>query len=56
MGLPRFVLMPEWVRFTLFAGRMSVHERRALSSSTSSIPFWGKPFSIFGLFTVTTFR
>ena len=55
MGLPRFVLMPEWVRFTLFAGRFSVHERRALSSSTASIPFWGKPFSIFGLFTVTTF-
>ncbi len=55
MGLPRFVLMPEWVRFTLSAGRVRVHERRALNSSTSSIPFWAKPVSIFGLFTVTTF-
>jgi hypothetical protein len=23
MGFPRFVLMPEWVRFTLFAGRVA---------------------------------
>ncbi len=56
MGLPRFVLMPEWARFTLSAGRVFVHERRALSSSSASIPFWGKPISIFGLFTVTTFK
>jgi hypothetical protein len=56
MGLPRFVLLPEWGRFTLFAGRLCVHERKENNSSTASMPIWAKPVSIFGLLTVTTFR
>ena len=38
-GLPCSVQLPEWGRFSLFAGSAAVHDRRHLSSYTRYLPF-----------------
>ena len=55
MGLPCFVLMPEWVRSISFR-----REPRHSRQENEDLLYWlhsllGKPVSIFGLLAVTTF-
>src|SRR5215213_3691387 len=44
-----------WIRFALFAGGERVHDRRDLGLLyRTTVPFWPKPVSAFGLSKITT--
>ena len=55
MGLPCSVLTTRWVRASLSAGGVLVHDRGFQSLCSLPHTFWLKPVSVFGSSCVTTF-
>ncbi len=54
-GLPSSVSATAWVRPSLFAGGVGVHDREEWNPCARHVPFWLEPVSRFGSSGLTTF-